>query len=144
MKLSTRTRYGIRAILELAENYGNGPLRLGAIAEHQDISIKYLEQLMVVLKSTGIVRSVRGPNGGYVLAKSPNDIKISDCFNCLEGPVITTECVDDSSVCSRSTNCVTRELWTEVQVAMMAVLKSKTLKNLVDRAKKNKALEYQI
>ena len=97
MKLSTRTRYGVRAILELAENYGKGPLKLKAIAEHQEISVKYLEQLMAILKSTGIVRSVRGPNGGYVLAKSPNEIKVSDCFNCLEGPVITTECVDNSS-----------------------------------------------
>jgi len=144
MKLSTRTRYGVRAILELAENYGKGPLQLKTIAEHQEISVKYLEQLMAVLKSTGIVRSVRGPNGGYVLAKSPNEIKVSDCFNCLEGPVITTECVGDSSFCPRTADCVARELWAEVHGAIMTVLRSKTLQNLVDRAKENKALDYHI
>ncbi|MFH1615351.1 MAG: Rrf2 family transcriptional regulator [Planctomycetota bacterium] len=144
MKLSTRTRYGVRAILELAENYGKGPLQLKAIAEHQEISVKYLEQLMAVLKSTGIVRSVRGPSGGYVLAKSPKEITVSDCFNCLEGPVITTECVDNSSFCPRTTACVARQLWAEVQDAMMTVLQSKTLQNLVDRAKENKALDYHI
>ena len=144
MKLSTRTRYGVRAILELAENYGKGPLHLKAIAEHQEISVKYLEQLMAVLKSAGIVRSVRGPSGGYVLAKSPNEIKVSDCFNCLEGPVITTECVDNNSFCPRTKACVARQLWAEVQDAMMTVLRSKTLQNLIDRAKENKALDYHI
>jgi len=144
MKLSTRTRYGIRAMLELAENYGKGPLQLKTIACHQNISVKYLEQLMIILKSAGIIRSIRGPSGGYVLAKSPNEIKISDCFNCLEGPVITTECVINSSFCPRTTDCVARELWTEVQGAMMTVLRSKTLQNLVDRAEENKVSDYHI
>ncbi|MHC4242217.1 MAG: RrF2 family transcriptional regulator, partial [Planctomycetota bacterium] len=70
MKLSTRTRYGVRAILELAENYGNGPLQLRVIARDQGVSVKYLEQLMAMLKAAGIVRSVRGSKGGYILAKS--------------------------------------------------------------------------
>ncbi len=130
--------------MELAENYGKEPLHLKVIAEHQEISVKYFEQLMAVLKSTGIVRSVRGPSGGYVLAKNPNEIKVSDCFNCLEGPVITTECVDNSSFCPRTTGCIARELWAEVQDAMMTVLRSKTLQNLIDRAKENKALDYHI
>jgi len=134
MKLSTRTRYGVRAILELAENYGKEPLQLKAIAEHQEISVKYLEQLMAVLKLTGIVRSVRGPNGGYVLAKSPNEIKISDCFNCLEGPVITTECVGDSSFCTRSADCIAKRLWTDVQNTVMDLLHSITLQSLIDRS----------
>ena len=132
MKLSTRTRYGVRAILELAKNYGKGPLQLKTIAEHQDISVKYLEQMMAVLKSTGMVRSVRGPSGGYVLAKKPSEIKLSDCFICLEGPVVTTECVDDCNLCSRAKQCITRDLWAEVQGAVMTVLQSKTLQNLID------------
>ncbi|MHC4557172.1 MAG: RrF2 family transcriptional regulator [Planctomycetota bacterium] len=144
MKLSTRTRYGIRAILELAENYGNGPLQLRIIARHQDVSIKYLEQLMALLKSGGIVRSVRGSKGGYILAKSPDQIKVSDCFNCLEGPVITTECVEDESYCARTNDCVARQIWAEVHRAILGVLQSMTLQNLVDRAKHNKALDYQI
>ena len=144
MKLSTRTRYGVRAILELAENYDKGPLQLKAIAEHQEISFKYLEQLMAVLKSAGIVRSVRGPSGGYVLAKSPNEINVSDCFNCLEGPVITTECVDNSSFCTRTVDCIARGLWTDVQNTVMDLLHSITLQSLIDRAEQSKTLNYNI
>jgi Rrf2 family protein len=144
MKLSTRTRYGIRAILELAENYGKGPLQLRVIAGDQGVSVKYLEQLMAMLKSAGIVRSVRGSKGGYILAKSPGKVKVSDCFQCLEGSVITTECVEDESYCERTNDCIARQVWTEVQKAVMGVLQSMTLQNLVDRAKKNKAINYNI
>ena len=144
MRLSTRTRYGIRAILELAQHYREGPLQIRVIAERQDISIKYLEQLMAALKSAGFVRSIRGSKGGYVLAKAANQIKLSDVFNCLEGPVITSECVDNSDYCTRTADCVARELWTEVQGAIMAVLQSKTLQSLVDRAKENKVSNFQI
>ncbi len=144
MKLSTRSRYGIRAILQLAENYGNGPLQLRVIARDQGVSIKYLEQLMAMLKSAGIVRSVRGSKGGYILAKSPGQVKVSDCFQCLEGPVITTECVKDKSFCERSNDCVARQVWAEVQGAVMEVLQSMTLQNLVDRAKNNNTINYNI
>ena len=144
MKLSTRTRYGLRAVLELAENYGRGPLRLRTIAEHQDISAKYLEQLMAVLKSAGIVRSVRGPSGGYVLAKSPDEIRVSDCFSHLEGPVITSECVGNSSFCSRSADCIARGLWVDVQNTVMELLRSITLQSLIDRTGENKVLDYHI
>ena len=144
MKLSTRTRYGIRAILELAEYYGKGPLQLRIIAHDQGVSVKYLEQLMAMLKSAGIVRSVRGSKGGYVLAKSPAKIKVSDCFECLEGTVITTECVESDSYCERKNNCMARQLWADVQNAVMGVLESMTLQTIVDRSKKNKAIHYHI
>lgn len=144
MKLSTRTRYGIRAILELAENYGNEPLQLRIIARDQRVSVKYLEQLMAMLKSAGIVRSVRGSKGGYILAKSPEQIKVSDCFECLEGSVITTECVEDESYCERTNDCIARQLWTEVQNSVMGVLQSMTLQNLVDRAKNKQVINYHI
>lgn len=144
MKLSTRTRYGIRAILELAENYGNGPLQLRVIARHQGVSVKYLEQLMAMLKSAGIVRSVRGSKGGYILAKIPDQIKVSECFECLEGPVITTECVEDEGFCERTNDCIARQVWTEVQKTVMGVLQSMTLQSLVDRNKHNKAINYHI
>ena len=130
--------------MELAENYGKGPLQLKAIAEHQEISVKYLEQLMAVLKSARIVRSVRGPSGGYVLAKNPNEIKVSDCFNCLEGPVITTECVDNSSFCTRTADCIARGLWTDVQNTVMDLLRSITLQSLIDRTREGKVLDYHI
>jgi len=144
VKLSTRTRYGIRAILELAENYRRGPLQIKTIAGRQDISVKYLEQLMTMLKSAGFVRSIRGAKGGYVLAKQPNQIKLIDVFNCLEGPVITADCVGNENLCERAVDCVTRQLWAEVQNAIEAVLQSKTLQDLIDKTKKQKVQNYQI
>jgi len=144
VKLSTRTRYGIRAVLELAENYGKGPLQIKIIAQHQEISVKYLEQLMTILKSAGVVNSVRGSKGGYMLVKAPEQIKLSDIFNCLEGPVVTVECVENESYCTRTNDCVARQIWTELHKSVMGVLQSITLQNLVDRAKHNKASDYQI
>lgn len=144
MKLSTRTRYGIRAVLELAKNYGQGPVQLKIIARHQGISVKYLEQLMAMLKSAGIVGSIRGSKGGYILAKSPDQIRLSDCFNCLEGHVITVECVENDNYCPRTCDCIAREVWAEVQKAVMTVLESMTLQSLLDKAKHDKTLHYQI
>ena len=144
MKLSTRTRYGIRAILELAEKDGSGPLRVKTTAQSQDISVKYLEQLMSILRSAGFVRSIRGSKGGYMLAKAPNQIKLSDVFDCLEGPVTTVECVEDKDYCARAADCVARQVWAQVQDAIKNVLQSITLQDLVDRAKDKKMLNYQI
>jgi len=144
MKLSTRTRYGIRAILELAKNVGNRPLQIKMIAQRQDISVKYLEQLMTILKSAGFVRSIRGSKGGYLLARAPNEINLNEVFNCLEGLVTTVECVRDSNYCQRTADCVTRQVWTQVQNAIKNVLQSITLQDLVDRTKDKEKLDYQI
>jgi Rrf2 family protein len=144
MKLSTRTRYGVRAILELAGNQNKGPLRIKTIAHRQDISVKYLEQLMTILRTAGFVRSIRGSKGGYILAKAANQIKLGDVFNALEGPVTTVECLENENYCARAADCVTRQVWAEVQEAIMNVLQSMTLQDLVDRAKDKKALNYQI
>jgi Rrf2 family cysteine metabolism transcriptional repressor len=144
VKLSTRTRYGLRAVIELAENHGKGPLQIKTIAKRQDISAKYLEQLMAILKAAGLVRSIRGSKGGYVLAKAPNQIKLNDVFNCLEGPVTTVECVENEDYCARVAWCVTRQVWAEVQKAITTVLQSITLQDLLDRTKSSKTLNYQI
>lgn len=144
MKLSTRTRYGIRAMLELAENYGEGPLQIRVIANRQDISVKYLEQLMAMLRSGGFVRSIRGSKGGYMLSKVPAQIKLDELFTCLEGPVVAVECVEDENFCARAADCVTRQVWAQVQAAMVNVLQSMTLQDLVNRTKERKNLDYQI
>jgi len=144
MKLSTRTRYGIRALVELAENYGKNPLQLKIIAKDQAISIKYLEQIIAILKSAGIVGSSRGAKGGYFLAKKPASIKLIDCFNCLEGPVITVECVEDENYCNKTRDCVARSVWAEIEKAIVSVLESITLQDMVDKEKNNKPLLYQI
>lgn len=144
MKLSTRTRYGIRAIIEIAENSGRGPLQIRVIAKRQDISVKYLEQLMAILRSAGFVRSIRGAKGGYMLAKAPNQIKLNEVFDCLEGHVTTVECVEDKDYCERTADCVARRVWAQVQQAITNVLQSITLQDLVDRAKDKKVSNYQI
>ncbi len=143
MKLSTRTRYAMRAVLELADQYGKGPLQTRLIADHQDISIKYLEQLMAALKSAGLVRSQRGARGGYVLAQPPDKVKLSEVFDAFEGPVATVECVANNNYCARAADCVARQVWSEVQLAVRNVLQSTTLQDALDRAKAIK-VDYQI
>jgi Rrf2 family transcriptional regulator, cysteine metabolism repressor len=141
MKLSTRTRYGIRAVLALAENHGMEPVQLKNIARQQQISVKYLEQLMTMLKSAGIVSSVRGAKGGYVLARPPGNITLSDCFVCLEGNVITVECVNNEAYCPRTGTCPAREVWEDVDKAVMDILKTTTLQDIINRTGH---LHYQI
>ena len=144
MKLSTRTRYAVRAIIELAQNGNNKPLQLKIIAERQDISVKYLEQLMAVLRTAGFVRSVRGSKGGYMLAKAPDQIKLNEVVHQLEGPVTTVECVEDQDSCKRSADCAARYLWVQVEQAIEKVLQSVTLQDLVDKANGGKNLDFQI
>ncbi len=144
MKLSTRTRYGMRAMLELALNYGKGPVQLKYIAHEEEISVKYLEQLMTVLKGAGLVTSVRGFKGGHILARPPVEIKLIECFDCLEGPVMTINCVVNKNACHRSADCVCRELWSEFEQAAKAVLERTTLQDLVDRKRQSKIPQYNI
>lgn len=136
MKLSTRTRYGMRAVIELAQHQEKRPLQLKVIAERQDISIKYLEQLMSMLRSSGLLRSIRGAKGGYILARPPEQIKLSEVFRCLEGPVTTAECTENTDYCEHSKDCVAREVWIEVEAAIQKILRSITLADMVKRTKK--------
>jgi Rrf2 family protein len=145
MKLSTRTRYAVRAIIELAQNNNNNkPLQLKIIAQRQEISVKYLEQLMAILRSAGFVRSIRGSKGGYVLARAANQIKLNEVLHRLEGTVSTVECVENEDYCSRSANCASRYLWVQVEQAIEKVLEAITLQDLVDKANGEKKLNYQI
>jgi len=144
MKLSTRTRYGVRAMVELALNNSKLPLPAKIIAQRQDISIKYLEQLMTTLKSQGLIRSLRGAKGGYLLARAANQIKISEIFNCLEGPALPVECLESETVCERAADCITRQVWMQVRDAIDNILESITLQDLVDKTENNKKADYQI
>ena len=144
MKLSSRSRYGFRAILELAVEYGKGPLQIKTIAKREDISNKYLEQLVAMLKASGLVRSIRGPKGGYELTRPPSDVKLSEVFITLEGPVVAGECLEHPEFCPRCTECVTRDVWAQMQSAIMGVLEAMTLQDLVDKTKLGQAENYQI
>jgi Rrf2 family cysteine metabolism transcriptional repressor len=136
MKLSTRTRYGMRALLELALRQGEGPVFLKDIARVQEISLPYLEHLIAPLVAAGIVRSTKGPRGGISLARDPRDIKLSEITRVLEGSVAPVECVNDPAVCNRSATCVTRDVWTQLKEVMDGVLGATTLQDLVVRQRK--------
>ena len=144
MKLSTRTRYATRAILELAEHFGQGPLQTRVIAKHQEISVKYLEQIMSALKSAGIIRSQRGAKGGYVLSRSPDKIKLNEIFDIFEGPTMMVECAVNEKYCDKAEDCVARQVWREIQKAIKSILESITLQDALDKAKKDKQADYQI
>src|SRR4030042_5422415 len=136
MKLSTRTRYGTRALLELALREGEGPVFLKDIAKSQQLSLSYLEHLVTPLISAGIIRSTKGPRGGVTLARKPEDIKMKEITQLLEGSLAPVECVDHPDVCGRSELCVTREIWGKWKEAMDGVLEATTLKDLVEKQKK--------
>ena len=136
MKLSTRTRYGTRALLELALRQGEGPVFLKDIARQQQISLSYLEHLVTPLISGGIIRSIKGPKGGVTLVKKPEEINLMEVTRLLEGSLAPVECVDNPDICERSAECVTRDIWGEVKAAMNRVLEATTLQDLVERRKK--------
>lgn len=146
MRLSTRGCYGLRAMLELALNYGGKPVLMRQIADNQGISRKYLHALLTSLKAAGLVRSVRGSGGGYMLAKAPARIKVDQIVKVLEGSLSLTDCVEDASTCERSDSCVTIELWRQVSDSMVSLLSAVTLEDLVARQaeKAAQALTYHI
>jgi len=141
MKLSTKGRYGTRALLELSIRYGEGPVPLKDIARNQRISLQYLEHIITPLVTAGIVLSIRGPRGGVWLARSPQEIKLSEVIGLLEGSIAPVECVNDPKYCSRSDFCVTRDIWGELKKVMNGVLESTTLQDLVERHKKKEQSE---
>ena len=141
MKISTRGRYGTRMLLDIALHQGEKPALLKDIARRQEISLRYLEHLITPLIAGGIVRSTRGPRGGVSLTKSPDEIKLSDIVKLLEGSVAPAECVDNPEVCSRSSFCVTHDIWCEMKKAIDDILESTTLQDLVERQKKKEQPE---
>lgn len=146
MRMSTKGRYGLRVMLELASHYGMGPLGVDTIAENQGISGKYIHVLVTGLRSAGLLRTVRGPSGGYELAKSPSSITALDIIVALEGECAPVECVRDASQCNRASVCAARDVWCDVAAAIDRVLSDLTLEQLLakQRAKTAKPLSYCI
>ena len=147
MKISTKIRYGARAILELASRYGEGPIELKENAKKEKISIKYLEQDINPHRSAGLVKSVRGSKGGYSLAKPPSEICLNDLVEILEGPINLIECLRDPKACQKSSLCVTRDIWKEVSEAIYRIFHGITLEEMVNRKKEREGLippMYQI
>lgn len=132
MKISTKGRYGVRAMMDLASHTQNGtPVFLSDIAKRQGISEKYLEHIFSALQKAGLVKAQRGRNGGYLLSRSSNEITLNDIFSVLEGPCNLVDCVSDAKACSKTNTCVTREIWTLLGDKIEGVLKGYTLASLV-------------
>ena len=133
MKISTKGRYAVRAMLDLAIHYGEGPVLLKDISVREGISQRYLEQLLIPLKAAGMASAIRGSRGGFILARDPREIRISDIIKIMEGSTSPVECVDNKEVCPQVDYCVTREIWVDVKKAVDKILESTTLADLVVR-----------
>jgi len=132
MKLSTRSRYGTRMMLDLAQRYDQGPVQIGDVSKRENISVKYLEQLIIPLKKANFIKSVRGPKGGHMLAKSPGEITVGEIVSILEGGINLSSCIANPEVCDRTTRCLTRGVWEEATKAMYDKLNSVTLSKMIN------------
>ncbi|MDH4223723.1 MAG: RrF2 family transcriptional regulator [candidate division Zixibacteria bacterium] len=133
MNISTRGRYGLRALLELSMISRNGPVSLRDLSEKQNMSINYLEQIFYKLKKAGIVRSVRGVKGGYILALGEDKITVSQIINALDGPISISKCDDPrlrEKSCTGPSHCISRVLWKELEDKIEKILSNITLKDL--------------
>jgi Rrf2 family protein len=145
MKLSTKSRYGLRILLQVAvESDCNPAVKGKEIAKKQDISEAYLEQIMIPLKNSGIIRTVRGCNGGYCLNRDPKEITVLDVIELFEGKLQLVKCVSDSSLCERCNICLASEVWEHLSEVLKAEASKITLNSLVEKMKKNYGLEYVI
>lgn len=138
MRFSTRGRYGVQIMVDLAQHSAEGPISLKSVADRQKLSEHYLEQLVPELRKAGLVKSIRGAQGGYILAKKPEDIYIGDVIRVLEGPIAPVECNNQSGVdcCEKTEFCVTREVWVKVRDSINDVVDSISLADLLKDAEK--------
>lgn len=138
MKLSTKGRYGLKAMFELSINQKDGPVPLKLIARNQNISDQYLEQIFSKLRKANLVQSVRGAQGGYLLAKDANNITVGDILTVLEGPISLSDCVLDEDICENSSICVTKVVWEKIKKGIDEVVDSITLQDMINDYNKNK------
>ncbi len=131
MKLSTRSRYGVRMMYELAVGYGKDPVIIRDIAERQGISEKYLSKLIIPLKGARLVTSVRGAHGGYMLTRDPSKISLREIVEILEGDITPVECAGNNTRCDKTESCPTREIWLGLYGAITGFLEGITLDDIL-------------
>lgn len=141
MKVSTKSRYGVAAMVDIAEHFGKGPVALRSVAERQQVSEHYLEQLMSNLRNAGFVRSIRGSQGGYVLAKKPADITVGDIVRAMEGPIAPVDCLLaekglNNPYCGKSGDCIRRNIWLKMGESITEALDSISLESLCKESEK--------
>jgi Rrf2 family protein len=146
MKLSTRARYGVRLMVELAVTYDKGPVYLKDIAKIQNISEKYLSLIIIPLRTVGLVKSIRGAHGGYILAKNPSQITLKEIIDVLEGDCSLVDCVKNPSSCSRVPICASHDIWAIIGGKISETLSSITLDMLVrmNQEKAEKTMMHNI
>lgn len=145
MKLSTRSRYGVRLMYELAVHHGEAPVIIKDIASRQNISEKYLSKIIMLLKSAHLVNSARGSHGGYTLSRDPSKINLREIVETLEGDITPVDCVKNIALCERSINCPTRDVWCGLDKAISGFLEGITLDKLVKNVSgDNEAFGYCI
>lgn len=138
MKVSTRGEYGMRAMVSLAREFGNGPLALSGVAHDSSVPAAYLEQLLGTLRRSGLVISTRGAHGGYALARAPHEIMVGEIYRVLEGPVAPMECVSEvepEEQCPLIDGCATRVVWLKVRDSIVEALDSTTLADLLTQSR---------
>ncbi|HJD02725.1 MAG TPA: Rrf2 family transcriptional regulator [Candidatus Mediterraneibacter excrementavium] len=138
MKLSTKGRYGLRALIDLAQYSGQAPVSITSISARQDISERYLEQLMALLRKAGLIRSVRGAGGGYVLAKDMKEISVGDILRALEGNLEPVECpgLDPEGSCKAADSCVSKYVWKRINESINRTVDEIMLDQLVEESRK--------
>lgn len=132
MRFSAKEQYGLRAMVELARHQDEGPVSLAEVAQVENLSLSYLEQIVIPLRRSGLLRSVRGARGGYVLARPPEGVTVGDVIRALEGSIMPMTCVaeDECTPCEREGSCATRTVWKEVHDRIVETLESTTLADL--------------
>ena len=131
LKLSTKGQYGVRAMFEIARGYPERPVSIREISKRQEVSVSYLEQILGTLRKAGLIKSVRGPGGGYLLTKSPALVSVGSVLKELEGPVAITNCMDPEEGCHRVERCVTHMLWRGLGEKIEAFLATISLDDLM-------------
>ncbi len=143
MKITTKCRYGIRAMVEISRNYSLRPTTRREIASSQELDDSYLENILLDLKKNEIVRSIRGVKGGFVLNRPPESITLLEIVESLQGEIVPSECVMLPSICDRASYCVTRPVWLRLQQAQKKVLLDVTVRDLLDEELKTRHFGYQ-
>jgi len=132
MKLSTKARYGIRAMVDLALHYEKGPVLLKDIAKRQEVSMKYLDHIISTLRANGLIESAKTRHSGYVVSRVPCQIKTYEIIKAVEGSLAPVDCVDDPKICHRADFCATLNLWKKLKKSMRDVLEGVTLEDLAN------------
>jgi Rrf2 family protein len=144
MKVSMKSEYGVRALVDLAHQYGEGTISSQVIARRHSIPQPFLDQLMAILRRAGLVRSVRGPHGGHALIRAPDDIRLSEAIAALDGSLAPVSCLDDLGMCPLGSHCVLQPVWAEVLEATTSMLAGLTIADLVDRERFGIPSHYSI